>query len=329
MSGRLESEQGFVAAELLREAAEMSLGIDPVDLSPAIMDTLVLSGRIMAREVQPGLIATADDIVYLAEADMAVEVDPCVICGILLGGDPQGMAIEDHGTVAKALERPVLVGFCDKSRCRYIGGTMVRSYSAGFMLRPKFFERFGDHVADDGLAALRAFGQVPFRTATLPRSPRLVELARRNLDHPYNGQLGELFLESNALALVAEVADLLRRETLLIAQMGRRHYDRVMEARDILDRNVNAPPSTLELARQVGVNVTTLQANFKKALGTTIFGYVRDQRLQMAKILLAEHGLAAAEAGRKVGFSSPAAFAAAYRRHFGHPPTAETSGRKQ
>lgn len=329
MKGRLQSEQGFVAAELLREATEMSLGIDPVNISAALMETPVFSGRILAREVQPGLFATADDIVYLADADVAVEVEPSVICGILLRGDPQSMAIDHHGTVAKALERPVLVGFGAKACCRHTSRAKARSCGAGFMLRPKFFERFGDHVSDDGLAALRAFGQVPFRTATLARSPRLVELARRNLEHPYNGQLGELFIESNTLSFVAEVASLLRRETLLIAEIGRRHYDRVLEARDILDRDVGAPPSTLELARRVGVNVTTLQANFKKVLGSTIFGYIRDQRLQMARILLAEHGLAAAEAGRKVGFSSPAAFTTAYRRYFGHPPTADGNRGKQ
>ncbi|WP_204307429.1 hypothetical protein, partial [Enterobacter hormaechei] len=77
---------------------------------------------------------------------------------------------------------------------------------------------------------------------------------------PYNGELGQLFLESNTLSYVVEVAELLKQERRLVALIGRRHFERVMEARDILDADLVAPPRTLELARRVGVNVTTLQA---------------------------------------------------------------------
>lgn len=77
----------------------------------------------------------------------------------------------------------------------------------------------------------------------------------------------------------------------------------------------------LDLARRLGANVTTLQANFKAAFGTTIFGYVRNRRLEMARVLLLDHGLGVAEAGYRVGFTNASAFTAAYRRHFGHSPS--------
>jgi len=159
-----------------------------------------------------------------------------------------------------------------------------------------------------------------FQTKILPRSPRLVAIARSNLDHAYTGALGELFLESNILAFVIEVAELLKEESRKVALIGRRHYDRVMEVRDILDANLTSPPRILELAKRVGVNVTTLQANFKAVFATTIFGYVRTQRLLIAQALLTERGQSIAEVGYKVGFSNAAAFSTAYRRHFGRSP---------
>jgi AraC-like DNA-binding protein len=167
---------------------------------------------------------------------------------------------------------------------------------------------------------LNCFVTPKFQTRILPRSPRLVEIARRNLDHAYTGALGELFLESNTLAFVIEVADLLKEESRKVALIGRRHYDRAMEVRDILDANLASPPRILELAERVGMNVTTLQASFKTVFATTIFGYVRTQRLLIAQALLTEYGKSVAEVGYKVGFSNAAAFSAAYRRYFGHSP---------
>ncbi|MEM1140849.1 MAG: helix-turn-helix transcriptional regulator, partial [Pseudomonadota bacterium] len=62
--------------------------------------------------------------------------------------------------------------------------------------------------------------------------------------------------------------------------------------------------------------------------GTTIFGYIREQRLEMARYLLLDHGLKVSEAGYRVGFSSPAAFSSAYRRRFGHPPSVDSAAGK-
>ena len=140
---------------------------------------------------------------------------------------------------------------------------------------------------------------------------------------PYGGSLRSLFRESQALRFTLEVAALLQEEAQLIRKIGRRQYGRVRHARDLLDRSLVDPPKLLDLARELGVNVSTLQANFKAAFGTTIFGYVRSRRLEMARILIHDHGLGIAEAGYRVGFTNPAAFTVAYRRHYGHPPSAK------
>lgn len=96
-----------------------------------------------------------------------------------------------------------------------------------------------------------------------------------------------------------------------------------MHAKAILDKDLVTPPKTCDLARQVGTNINTLQAHFKRVFQTTIFGYIRARRLEMARVLITEHHLSSKETAFRVGFSNPAAFTAAYRRHFGHPPSAE------
>lgn len=319
------SDFGFTPSDLVRLGAKLTLGVTPADLSARTMETPIYSGRLLAHEVQVGLTATANDITYLTDQDFTVDVEPSLICGLLIEGGDEGAEIGNHGHFARSLERPVLIGFRETKRYRRTCVRAQHCKAAGFILKPSFFERFGNDVADDGLAVLRDFASADFRAATLPRSNKLLEIARRILDHPYNGPLGELFLESCTLAMVVETAEHLKEERRLVSLIGRRHYDRVVEARDIIDANLIETPTSLQLARRVGVSVTTLQANFKAVFGTTIFGYVRNQRLMMARVLLHEHGLTAAEAGYKVGFSSPAAFTAAFRRRFGHPPGREAA----
>lgn len=325
MLRRIASEEGFKPSELIRIAADQALGVTLVFPSSEQIDTPLFSGRLLGQDIQPGLRVAADDITYLTDETIYSEAEPAIMCGVLLEGAPETIDVVGYGPITRHAGRPAIFGFREKTRFKLSDMKSHRSRSAGFVIRPEFFERFGDTIKSDGLAVLRDFASGGFRYELLPRSPKVLDIARRNFDHPYGDQLGELFLESNTLSFVIEIAQLLAHEHKMISAIGRRHYDRVIEARDILDASLVRPPKILELTKQVGVNLTTLQTNFKTVFGTTIFGYVRVQRLQMARVLLREYDLTVAEAGYRVGFVSPSAFTAAYRRFFGHPPGQDVS----
>lgn len=314
---------GMTPSDLVRLGAEFALGVEPLDMAPQVLETPIYTGRLLAHEVQPGLMLSAGDVTYVCDQSFAVEMEPALVCGIMLSGESVRTEVEGYGSFVRHPHQVNLMGF-DRP-IRYTTplerGRTFRT--AGFVLQPAFFDRFGNDIDDDGISALRELMTGGFRTAAITHSPRVGEIARLCLEHPYRGHLGRLFLESNALAYVIEVAQTLKDERRLVALLGRREYDRVVHAREILDGDLVDTPTTLELARRVGINVTTLQANFKAVFGRTIFAHVREQRLMVARILLQEHRLSVAEAGRRVGFSRPSAFSAAYRKHFGHPPRSE------
>lgn len=320
---QISAADGFKVPDLVRFAAEQSLGIEIADVSAQHVETPLFAGRMQTLEVQPGLILAASDLTYLPGASIASISEPSVSCGVLLEGEDETMEVLGHGSITRTAGCPAVKGFAQPTRFRLANMRAGKSRAAGVLIKPAFFDRFADNVDETGIAALREFAEADFRYESLPKSPKIIEIAQRCLDHPYNGQLGRLYLESNALAFIVEIAQLLSHERRLIALMGKRHYDRVMEARAILDDNLVNPPPMIDLTRRVGVNLTALQANFKLAFGTTIFGYVRTRRLMVARVLLVEHHLSIAEAGYRVGFSSPSAFTAAYRRHFGYPPGRE------
>ena len=96
--------------------------------------------------------------------------------------------------------------------------------------------------------------------------------------------------------------------------------ERIHEARDILVRQMEHPPSLLELARLVGLNDYTLKRGFREVFDTTAFGYLHDYRLEKARQLLQERRLNVSEVARAVGFGSSSYLSRAFRKKHGVSP---------
>jgi AraC-like DNA-binding protein len=80
------------------------------------------------------------------------------------------------------------------------------------------------------------------------------------------------------------------------------------------------PPSLPELARTAGLNETKLKRGFRQLYGTSVFGYLRNQRLDKACMLLASGEMNVTEVPYAVGFSSPSHFTRMFTRHCGVKP---------
>ena len=64
----------------------------------------------------------------------------------------------------------------------------------------------------------------------------------------------------------------------------------------------------------------SLARNFQQTLGQTPMQYVLDWRMTLARDLLLTDGPSLAQVAERVGYSSPYAFATAFRRHHGEAP---------
>ena len=114
------------------------------------------------------------------------------------------------------------------------------------------------------------------------------------------------------------------KESVRLATCDRSHY-----AQEILLKNLANPPSLLELARQVGMCDYNLREGFKEIFNTTVFGYLRDRRLEKAQQLLLGPWMTVAEAARTVGYDSHASFTTAFKKKYGTSPKAyQMSARK-
>lgn len=96
--------------------------------------------------------------------------------------------------------------------------------------------------------------------------------------------------------------------------------DKIELARELLLQHLEQPPSLLEMARMVGLNDYKLKAGFKEVFGMTVFGYLREKRLEKALDLLEQGALNVGEVACAIGYSNPSHFTAAFKRKYGINP---------
>ena len=140
---------------------------------------------------------------------------------------------------------------------------------------------------------------------------------------PFQGRTKQLYLEGKCLELIALKLDQLKdidKRTGLASALKPDDVDRIHYARAILTDNLNNPPSLRELARQVSLNDYKLKVGFRQVFGTTVFGYLHQHRMEVARQLLAEQRMNVKEVSRTVGYANQSQFAKAFRKQFGMNP---------
>ncbi|GGG88660.1 hypothetical protein GCM10010918_54090 [Paenibacillus radicis (ex Gao et al. 2016)] len=80
------------------------------------------------------------------------------------------------------------------------------------------------------------------------------------------------------------------------------------------------PPTLIELSRMIGLNDCKLKTGFKALYGTTVFGYLREKRLEKAFQLLQQGTLNVTETSHAVGYSNSSYFSEAFRDKYGVNP---------
>lgn len=132
-----------------------------------------------------------------------------------------------------------------------------------------------------------------------------------------------MFLEAKALELIVHLQTQLMGFCRIgnhVAGLRSNEFERIRKAREILIRNLENPPSLLELARQVGTNRDKLNQEFRQIYGTSAFNYLRLHRLERARELLESREKNVTEVAFDVGYTHPKNFTRAFKSHFGINP---------
>ena len=148
---------------------------------------------------------------------------------------------------------------------------------------------------------------------------------------PCQGPPRQIYLESKAIELIALKLDQLTetQQSRLPKALKPRDIDRIYHAREILLSDLENPPSLMALAKAVGLNDYKLKQGFRHVFSNTVFGCLRDHRMEQARQMLQNSNLSVSEIAYEVGFSNRSHFAAAFKHKFGVNPKAYLTHNRQ
>jgi DNA-binding response OmpR family regulator len=136
-------------------------------------------------------------------------------------------------------------------------------------------------------------------------------LARINIHLAASRRLGEPGASAMPVAAADHLGKLVSNDEVL-----------ARAASELLMDNLAAPLSPSQLARRLGTNEKRLNAAFQKKYALPVAAWVREQRLRLAKQLLAETDTPVSSICEHLGYSSAANFSTAFRLRFDCSPRA-------
>ena len=95
---------------------------------------------------------------------------------------------------------------------------------------------------------------------------------------------------------------------------------KLKKAKDIMIANMAEPPTLQELADEIGLSLKKLKEGFKQIYGDSVFSFLFDYKMEVARKLLESGNYNVNEVGLKVGYSTGSHFIAAFKKKFGTTP---------
>ena len=151
----------------------------------------------------------------------------------------------------------------------------------------------------------------------------------RNLSESLLGNEGgtssdRLLVESMTLEFLARVCDskFISGSSKSEPCYRSRDEEALAAAASYLERNLDEDHSIADLSRKFALNEFKLKRGFRDRFGITVFGYLRQCRMDRARQLLISRRYTVLEVANAVGYANPSHFARAFRGCFGLNPKA-------
>jgi len=155
-----------------------------------------------------------------------------------------------------------------------------------------------------------------------PISPAKMVILNQIAGHSMHTSIEKLYLKAKSYELLSlyfnrtEDADIEQCPFLVDEQ----NVIKIRKAKDIIIDRMAEPPSLQELANEVELTLKKLKEGFKQIYGDSVYSFLFDYKMEVARKLLESNQHNVNEVGHKVGYSTSSHFIAAFKKKFGTTP---------
>ena len=153
-------------------------------------------------------------------------------------------------------------------------------------------------------------------------SPSMAIVLNQIINYNLNTNLRELYCKAKVYELLSLYFN--RGEDVNVEQCpflaDESNVKKIKAAKDIVIQRIAEPPTLVELSSEIDLSLKKLKEGFKQIYGTTVYGFLFDYKMELARKLLESGAHNVNEVGLKVGYSTASHFIAAFKKHYGTTP---------
>ncbi|CAB3697913.1 hypothetical protein LMG26841_04397 [Achromobacter dolens] len=309
----------FTVADFNRMGSQSGFHYRLPQLSGALRgdpETLCIAeGRVETHAIRPGLTLVLSDVRVHQHYEATSMMSPRFSAIVMLQGNAQ-TRIDRHDDVRLAAHSGVSALYGDTVAMTGIHAPGQRLRSVNLSLSDP------DGAGDDPTSELiwKALRSPSLRLRRWQVQGHLLQAIEHLLDCGWDGPLQAMLREGVATQLLAHALATLEQRApadSAVSERDRQLLERVRE------RLYNAPGEehTLDdLARLACMSPSTLRAKFQAAYQRSVFSWLRERRLEVAREQLAQ-GCSVQQAAHFVGYRHATNFATAFRERYGIAPS--------
>ena len=153
-------------------------------------------------------------------------------------------------------------------------------------------------------------------------SPSMAIVLNQIINYNLNQSIKNLYFKGKAYELLSLYFN--RSEDANVEQcpflVDESNVIKIRQAKDIIISKMAEPPTLQELSDEIGLSLKKLKEGFKQIYGDTVYGFLFDYKMEVARKLLETGNNNVTEVGLKVGYSTASHFIAAFKKKYGTTP---------
>ncbi|WP_397364294.1 helix-turn-helix transcriptional regulator [Olleya sp. R77988] len=153
-------------------------------------------------------------------------------------------------------------------------------------------------------------------------SPSMAIALNQIINYNLNSSIKTLYFKGKAYELLSLYFN--RGEDANVEQcpflVDETNVAKIKQAKDIIIARMSKPPTLQKLSEEINLPLKKLKEGFKQIYGDSVFSFLFDYKMEVARKLLETGTSNVNEVGLKVGYSTSSHFIAAFKKKYGITP---------